>query len=152
MAKVKSKKKNPMASQIFALIGVLIFLVIVSVVTMLIATGTVEVSTPQGPPISYVSDAEAVCGKRVRQDQGAALSSMAVDDHSSYFDEKNNRFKLFYEVEVFNGSDKQSGVKRLFVNCVVASSNSAISRMEYLEEGEFKPKAIRREHGNAFGF
>lgn len=151
MAKSKDKKSNKVLSQLIGLVVVLVVLVAASTVTTLVATGTIEVAPEKGTPISYIGDAEQVCNQRVKQDQGSTLSSMSVDDHSSHFDEASGQYKLYYQLDLYRDAGKQSGVKLFYVNCTV-SSRGIISRIEYLEHLDFKPKAIRREKGNAFGF
>jgi hypothetical protein len=134
------------------LLAVLLFLVAVSAMTILIATGTVDIMAPDAPPIEYIGDAEKACDRRVKTDRGSSLSALSVDDHSSFYDESSGEFKLFYEMQLFNDSNKQSGVTTFYVNCVVSSARGVIAKMKYLEDLEVTQKAIRREHGNAFGF
>lgn len=148
--KTDKKAGSEKTSQIVILVIVLLLLVAVSVVTVLIATKKVDILASAAPPIKYVGEAERACGIRVKKDQGDMVSTMSVDDHSSFFDEASGEFKLFYELDVFNGS-KQAGVKKFYVNCVVSSARGVIDRIEYLEEFEYKEKVIRREKGNAFG-
>lgn len=109
-------------------------------------------SSNKGAAISYIVDAEKVCERRMKADYGNEISALAVDDRSSFFDEPSGRYKLHYQLELFRNGAKQSGVNLFYVNCVVTASSGDIRRIDYLEQLEFKPKAVRRETGNAFGF
>lgn len=149
---VKEKKKNSAMYQMLGLSVLLLLLISVSTVATLVLTGTVEVSTNKGSAVTYIVDAEKLCERRMKADYGNEISTLAVDDRSSFFDEPGGRYKLHYQLELFRNGAKQSGVNLFYVNCEVTASSGDIRRIEYLEQLEFKPKAVRRETGNAFGF
>lgn len=150
--KQKESQKNKITFQILGLLVLLFLLISVSTVATLVLTGTVEVSSRNAQPIAYIVDAEKVCVRRIKGDHGDNVSAVSVDDRSSFFDKGAGKYKLHYQLELFRDGVKQSGVSVFFVNCAVLASNGVISRIEYLEQLDFKPKAIRREKGNAFGF
>ncbi len=152
MAVKKGKQQGAFTKQVVGLVVILVILICISVIATLIATNKIEVTGEKSKPVEYIADAENLCGQRMNEDRGDTLNMAAVDDRSSFYDKKSGDFKLFYEVEIYRDAGKQSGVNTYYVNCFVSSSSGNISRIEYLEQKDFKPKAIRRTHGNAFGF
>jgi hypothetical protein len=149
---VKAKKQSKLMYQIIGLVVVLFILISVSTVATLMLTGTVAIPTGKASPISYIVDAEKVCVRRVRADHGAAVNAVVVDDRSSTFDESSGLYKLFYDLTLYRDGDPNAGVSTFYVNCFVSSSQGNVSRIEYLEKLDFKPKPVRRKTGNAFGF
>ena len=150
--KQKEKKNNKITFQILGLLVLLVLLVSISTVGTLVLTGTVEMGVGDASPIAYIIDAEKVCVRRIKEDHGKNVSAVSVDDRSSFFDKEAGKYKLHYQLELFRDAAKKSGVSAFFVNCVVSASSGRIFRIEYLEQMDFKPKAVRREKGNAFGF
>ena len=80
------------------------------------------------------------------------MSSLSVDDRSSLFDKGEGKFKLYYQLDLYREGSRGAGVSTFYVNCFVSAARGNIQRIEYLEQLDFKPKAVRREKGNAFGF
>ncbi len=151
MAK-KSEKKSSVFKQLLGLVVVLLILVALSTMATLVATGVVEIEEEQGQPVNHMTDAEVICDARVENDHGSNLSVATVDDRSSHYDPASGLYKMFYQVELYRDVSRQTGVKRFFVNCFVSSSRGLVSRVEYLEQQDFKAKPIRRATGNIFGF
>lgn len=152
MIKIKSKKKGSTRSQIITLIIVLTFLVVIAVIATLMNTGVIVLKRSDSAPVRYLGDAQQVCKNRIQADHVDSLQMLAVDDLSSRFDEESGQFKVFYEMSVYADASKQTGVKNLYVNCMISSASGTVFKMEYLEQKEFTGKPIRREYGNPFGF
>ncbi len=152
MAVSKAKKSNTMIYQIVGLIVLLIVLISVSTVATLTLTGTVEIGSAKGKEIAEIIDAEQICERRMRGDHGSAISNVSVDNRSSRFDQSSGQFKLYYKLDLYRNGQRGSGVSLFYVNCFVRASHGDIARIEYLEQLDFKPKAVRREKGNPFGF
>jgi hypothetical protein len=150
--KPKTKKNNKVTYQILGMMALLLVLISISTVTTLVLTGSVQVGSGDATPIAYIVDAEKVCVRRIKSDYSQRVSTVDVDDRSSFLDKDAGKYKLHYQLELFRDIAKKSGVNTFFVNCVVSAANGKITRIEYLEQLDFKPKAVRREKGNAFGF
>jgi hypothetical protein len=151
---VKPKKNNnkKITYQILGMVALLFLLISISTVATLVLTGSVDVGLSEAEPVAYIVDAEKICVRRIKSDYSQRMSSVTVDDRSSFLDKDAGKYKLHYQLELFRDIAKKSGVNTFFVNCVVSAANGDITRIEYLEQLDFKPKAIRREKGNAFGF
>ena len=143
-------KKDHSRLQVICLVVLLILLVVTSVTTALMATGVIKVSEKSGS-IASMTDAQLLCDQELRKDYGVAMNSFVVDDRSSHFDNNTGKFKMFYEMEVYRDASQQTGTKIFFVNCFVSGKRGTITRMDYLEQKDFVPKAGRRTHGNPFG-
>lgn len=148
----KSKQKQNFSTQLIWLVLVFVVLVSISALSTLVVTGNIELVPEKGEPVGYIGDAENICDKTIREEHGNNINAFAVDDHSSRMDEGSGQYKLYYTLTLYEGSSQKSGVKDFFVNCFVSASRGVVSRVEYLEQKDFKPKVIRREHGNVFGF
>ena len=149
--KTKSSSGRLITKQIFYLFATLFVLVAISVLATLIATRVIDLS-PQGTgPVHNIADAEAICNQRIRNDHGDNVHVIAPDNLSTRFDDSVGEFKVFSEVDMFRDASKRTGTQLYYVTCKVASEDGSISRMEYHEAKDFKPKPGRRETGNAFG-
>lgn len=150
MAQAK-KKQADSTFQLMALLLILLALIALSTVGTLVAVGVIDFSE-EAQPVGSITEAEGICNSRVKGDYGDSLNAMTVDDFSSRYDQQSGTYKMFYQLDVYRGSGKKSGVDVFYVNCFVSASDGDIDRIDYLEQKDFKPKAIRRTHGNAFGF
>lgn len=151
MASSKKKQKDSTTGQMVGLFLVLLLLVALSTVGTLVAVGVIDFSE-ETHPVGSITDAESICNGRVKSDYGESLNAITVDEFSSRYDQQTGVYKMFYELNVYRGKGKTSGVNTFYVNCFVSANNGGIKRIDYLEQKDFKPKAIRRSHGNAFGF
>lgn len=136
--------------QVVALLAVLVVLVIISVATALMANGTISLEEAK-PSVGSMTDAESICNAEIRQEKGSVLNSFMVDDRSSRYDEEMGKFKVFYQVEVYLDESRQTGTGIYYVNCFVSARRGIITQIDFLEQADFKPKAVRRTHGNPFG-
>ena len=150
MTEIPDKKRDSTLLQIIGLLLLLVTLVIMSTVGTLIALGIIKTGD-QPVSVNSITDAENVCDQRVRRDYQQQLNFMTVDDRSSRYDSASGRYKMFYELGVYQGNDHQSGVQTFYVSCYVSAKQGVVSRIDYLEQTEEKIKAIRRSHGNEFG-
>lgn len=148
----KTKKTGNVFKQLLGLALVLTVLVALSTMATLVVTGVVEIEEEKGQPVNDIADAEGVCNARVEKDYGDSVSVSMVDDRSSHYDHSSGQYKMFYQVDLYRDVSRQTGVKTFFVNCFVSSSRGVVSRVEYLEQADFKAKPLRRETGNIFGF
>ncbi|ODS23473.1 hypothetical protein AB835_08545 [Candidatus Endobugula sertula] len=147
---LNKKSKESIALQIVGLVLLLVFLVALSTVGTLITLGVIK-TRGDAKVIGSMAGAEHICDQKVRADYGHSLSVATVDDRSSRYDNKSGQYKMFYELTIYQGNNKHSGVKTFYVNCYVSAKRGSISHIDYLEQKDFQPKAIRRRHGNAFG-
>jgi hypothetical protein len=152
MMRKKENKSHLDRLQMLALLLFLLILIGLSALTTLVLTGNVDLNFIIDKPIDYIVDAEKVCVRRVKADYGDEVSGLVVDDRSSYYDKSNGQYKLHYELDIFRDGSKRSGTRSFYVNCVVTADDGDIHQIVYLEKESFKPKAVRRETGNEFGF
>jgi len=149
VAKKSKTSKRKTNWQVVALIALLVCLLSISVVSTLMVVGVVEYE-PQRPVLGSMMDAEKMCNDLIKEDHPQSLSSFAVDDFSSRFDEQTGQYQMFYEVDLKRDVNKPSGVQKYYLNCFVTSLGR-VTTFDMLKEQTFVPKPIRRTTGNAFG-
>ena len=147
--KQDNSKRKMYIIQVVGLVALLFILMTTSVVTTLMATGIIDISQQTDGPANSMTDAQFICAKALKAEHGGKMQSFALDDHSSRGDESGG-YKMFYELNMFRGGDRNSGVTKFYVNCFVTSSGR-VRRLDLFEEKPYVPKAGKRSHGNAFG-
>lgn len=150
MSKASKENKSKNLMQIVVLIIALVILILLAATATLVSLGVIELGS-SNPPVKSLIDAELLCDTEIRNDYEETLSSFFVDDRSSRFDNKEGKYKLFYQMQVYRDGNKKGGVETYYVNCFVSSAKGAVTDMRYYEDRDFTGKPIRRTKGNAFG-
>jgi len=136
--------------QVGGLVTLLIMLMTTSLVTGLMAVGVININPENRRVVNNMGDAMSICEGEIQQEHGSLLQAFAVDDLSSHGDKASGGYRLYYELNMYRDTTRQSGVNKYYVNCFV-SAGGRIKRMELLEDKTFVPKALRRTKGNAIG-
>ena len=144
------RKKVTSHVQVIGLVFLLFALMTTSVVTTLMATGMIDISSVAGEPVNSMTDAQLICDKALQAEHGDQLQMFSMDDLSSHSDGNTGDYNLYYELNMFRGVGRQSGVTKFYANCFVTASGR-VRQMDLLEEADYVPKAVRRTKGNAFG-
>jgi hypothetical protein len=78
---------------------------------------------------------------------------ITIDSHSSRYDQKINRYKMFFNLDVYpkRGKDKEIAAP-YFLNCYVHGSRGSVTHFESMEDKETSPQPQRKPEGNIFGF
>lgn len=100
-----------------------------------------------------LTDAQLECEKEARREFGERLRLITVDSHSSRYDEKINRYKMFFSLDVYpkRGDNKEIAVP-YFLNCYVHAGRGSVTHFESLEDKELAGQPQRKPTGNIFGF
>jgi hypothetical protein len=100
-----------------------------------------------------LTDAQLECEKEARKEFGQRLRMITVDSHSSRYDQKINRYKMFFSLDVYpkRGKNKDIAVP-YFLNCYVHGSRGSVTHFESMEDKEATPQPQRKPEGNIFGF
>lgn len=136
--------------QVAGLIVLLLMLMTTSIVTGLMVTGVININEEKKQVVSNMGDATSICDQALQDEHGDLMQAFALDDLSSHGDEESGGYKLFYEMNMYRDTSRQSGVQKFYVNCFVSAAGR-IKRMDLLEDKSFVPKAVRRTSGNVIG-
>lgn len=100
-----------------------------------------------------LTDAQLECEQEARKEFGERLRLITVDSHSSRYDQKMNRYKMFFALDVYpkRGKDRETAVP-YFLNCYVHGSRGSVTHFESLEDKEVATQSQREPTGNIFGF
>lgn len=100
-----------------------------------------------------LTDAQIECEQKARVEIGDQLRLITLDQHSSRFEEKPNRYKLFFSVDVYPEGESTHGNSDPFLlNCFVHGSHGLVTNFELLKVIEHKAKPHRQSGENVFGF
>lgn len=147
----KSKKKSTRSyGQLISLIAALVILLSISTATTMMLTGAISIYEPGIGKLDTIAEAQQLCDKTIRRDY-PDMRSFAVDDRSSRFDERINRYKMFYTVDLYRKGKQQKGIDHYYLNCFVDPVIGRVSVFEMLKAEDYSPKAIRNKGGNTFG-
>lgn len=153
----KSRRSTPLRAVGF--IGGAISVIGLSIVVTLYLSGEFNFSFSQngkdesgGYKNITQTDASLRCEAEARDKFGERLKVLSQDSHSSRFDQKANRYKLFFSV-VLHPKNERGGVsERYYINCFVHGSRGTVVNFESLQEKEVGAKPIRESDSNVFGF
>lgn len=148
-AKGKAKSGRSVG-QLLSLIIVLAILVGVSVTTTLMLTGTIAIYDKGIGTIPSINEAKMLCDDEIRETQ-KGVRSLHLDDRSSHHHDASQRYKLFYEIDLYKGKTKQEGVQKFYANCFVDEVKGRVTVFEMFEAQDYKPPPLRKSGGNAFG-
>lgn len=147
----EERKKKASSIQVLGLVILLLVLMATSAVTAFMAIGVIDLSsTTKYGPANSLTDAQFICDKVLKEEYGAKLQSIALDDLSSRENNKRDGYKLFYEMNLYRDASRKTGVSKFYVNCFVSAAG-VIRQLDLSEEKTFAPKAGRRTTGNRFG-
>lgn len=96
-----------------------------------------------------LTDAYVICEQKARDSFAGRLKSLEMDDHSSRLDTPANRYRIFINVELFEGSGRGALAEEYFVNCFVRADNATISTFDYAKDSV---PGRDDSGGNVFGF
>lgn len=140
-----SKKLNMIVT--FAALAVI---VVSSMVTYL-AVEFIEVDGSGGSDgyqnITF-TDATLTCQSQTRDKYGKRIKTLAVDNHSSRYDERQFSYKIFFEMDLKGDNGK---LKAHYVNCFVRSDSGKINKFEVFEVDGKTPSRVD-DGTNMFGF
>lgn len=155
----KSQPQKKKTGQTVAVISVSVFAVVSLIIAGIFIGGgfTWEAIGLGGENAGYrnitLTDAQFACEKEARAEYGDRLVTVTIDALSSRYDEKNNRFRMYFNLDMYprRGKDKNIPLN-YFLNCFVHGSRGHVTHFESVENKEEDPKPIRKTEGNVFGF
>lgn len=97
------------------------------------------------------TDALVACEDKARATHGDSLQQLVVDDHSSRFDTRTDRYKIFFTATMASFNE-ESAVAEFYINCFVSTYRGRITSFEIYENKEDSTDAIRQDEGGIFGW
>ena len=98
-----------------------------------------------------LTDAAIECQTFAEEKFGERLRFITLDRHSSRYDERSNRFKMYYRLDLY-GRNKTSGqTTEYFLNCFVHASRGSVTHFESVENKRQDPEAHRKPGSGFFG-
>lgn len=129
-----------------------------AIVATLGANGVIDLgigdgSSNKGYRNITLTDAQLECEQEARREFGQRLRMITIDNHSSRYDRKINRYKMFFDLDMYpkKGKNKNTAVP-YFLNCTIHGSRGSVTHFEVLEDKEMSPQPHRKPEGNIFGF
>lgn len=159
-----ARSKKSRRSTRMLTVGVIIFaagVIALPIVVTLGVRGVIDLSFigigdgsgNQGYRNITLTDAQLECEREARDEFGDRLRLITVDMHSSRYDQKLNRYKMFFNLDVYPKRGKNKNIPvPYFLNCYVHGSRGSVTHFESLEDKESSPQPQRRPEGNIFGF
>lgn len=139
--------------QVVAVIVGAVIMIGVSVVGTLYASGKLSGFTNPLAKKAYqnvtLTDAYVVCEAEIKDEFEDRIKSLAMDDHSSRYDARDRRFKIFANIELYEGEGRGAVADDYFVNCFVRGDNGRISTFDYGKDAE---STGAPDTSNPFGF
>ncbi len=139
------------ARQVVILLGLVLIVVVLSIGGTLYITGALAGDKGVAHRRMTLLDAQLMCERRVRDDLGRRIKTVAVDSHSSRYDEFDDRFKIFFTADLYENGARKGFPQLFYVNCYTRSDRALITTFEVSEDADFKPRPIREAKGGAFG-
>ena len=96
------------------------------------------------------TDALMKCQQENQSAFKGKLNQVAMDEHSSRFDQYSNQYKIFFKAEVHPTSEDSDGT--FYINCFVNARTGRIGAYEGMEQKASPTEAIRRNDGGLFGW
>ncbi|MGI1679235.1 MAG: hypothetical protein K6L75_10915 [Cellvibrionaceae bacterium] len=99
-----------------------------------------------------LTDAQISCHELAKSKYGKRLKYISVDGHSSRFEEKDNRFRIYFNMDLYPRM-KSEGDKadEFFINCYVHGSRGSVTHFEAIENKESSPGPLGEDQGGLFG-
>lgn len=100
-----------------------------------------------------LTDAQLTCQEEARSKYGKRLEYLSVDGHSSRFEEKDNRFKIFFNMNLYPRLKRQGErADEYYVNCYVHGSRGNVTHFEAMEKRKAKVSPLKKKQESLFGF
>lgn len=100
-----------------------------------------------------LTDAQLECEQEAKDEYGERLRLFTVDNHSSRFDQKANRYKMFFKMDVYTSKKgPRQPREQFYVNCFVHGAKGSVTHFETLEDKEEAVKPQRKPESSVFGF
>ncbi|MGH1471835.1 MAG: hypothetical protein ACRBCS_11615 [Cellvibrionaceae bacterium] len=98
-----------------------------------------------------LTDAQLTCHELAKSKYGKRLKYISVDGHSSRFEDKDNRFRIFFKMDLYPRM-KSAGDRadEYYINCYVHGSRGNVTHFEAIENKEVSPSPLGDE-GGLFG-
>lgn len=128
-------------------------IILISVALTLWLSGVFRPDSESNPGYQNITftDATIACENKARAAHGATLQQLVMDGHSSRFDSRRERYKIFFTATM--GSLKaENGVAEFYINCFVSTYRGRITSFEIYEKKEDSTDAIRKDKGGIFGW
>lgn len=149
MAKPSKLQKS---SIVIIAVGVIAF----SVFATLYLNGSIPKFKRSGEAEEYknvtLTDAQVVCENYTREEMGKRLKSLSVDDHSTRFDELDNRYKIFMLAELYDSRNRDGIARPYFIHCFSSGNKADIAQFRIYEDEDAKPSPIRKEEKGMFSW
>ncbi|GAB1255848.1 hypothetical protein NBRC116494_03500 [Aurantivibrio plasticivorans] len=98
-----------------------------------------------------LTDAAMECQNFAQEKFGKRLRFITLDRHSSRYDERSNRFKMYYRLDLYGRNSSSGETTEFFLNCFVHASRGSITHFESVENKQEQPGARRQSDGGFFG-
>ncbi len=154
------KSLNPATRRFIELGVVALVVVLLSILGTLLALGVVKLPGMQGgsddgkPGRASISltDAFLECEEYAKDELGSRIKYMFIDNHSSRYDERSNRFKIFLEADLFAEGASSGTTKHYYINCFSRANRLSITTFEIMEDRTLPARPVREsKNTNAFG-
>lgn len=102
-----------------------------------------------------LTDALLKCQEKARDQFGDRLKHITFDSHSSRYDQKSNRYKMFFNLELYPrrmGQNAKANATPHFLNCFVHGSRGSVTHFESVEDVQESTSPRRKPEGGLFGF
>ena len=142
-------------NQTLILLGLLLVVVILSIGGTLYVSGALSGDRHGDRSVVRkrvtLMDAQLLCEDNARKDLGRRIKNIAIDNHSSRYDDFDDRFKIFFTADLYEDESRKEFAKLFYVNCYTRSDREQVTTFDVSEDAVFKPKPIRERKGGAFG-
>ncbi len=99
-----------------------------------------------------LTDAQVECENHARKELSGRLKALAVDVHSTRYDELEKRFKVFMQAQLYESENARGMTKSFYVYCFSRGNRADIAQFKLVEDKDYKPAAIRKNEGGIFGW
>ncbi len=99
-----------------------------------------------------LTDAQLACQEKARDRFGKRLRTITYDSHSSRYDKSMNRYKMFFNLDIYPKKRENNQTVNYYVNCFVHGSRGSVTHFESVENKPVKTSPLREPDGNIFGF
>lgn len=97
------------------------------------------------------TDAVLNCESETENLYGDRIKHLTMDNHSSYYDEKQFIYKIFFTLDLRSGSGSHSETSLNYVNCYIKGHNGRLARYDVLEHVDETVAPITESEPGLFG-
>lgn len=94
-----------------------------------------------------MSEAQTACEGHSREAFGQRLFALSMDKFSSRLDRKEDLYKLFFQAELFEATERQGSPKLYYINCFTGTQSPKIKSFEYSADGQDFVKPGEEQQG-----